>query len=482
MVLPNGPGYPGGMISVLLKRGAPGMLLTACGVAALTCGVPAHEFYADKDGGAGGSSGVMTGGGASSGTSGSQGTSGSSTGGSSDGGSFGGGGGSSGTGGSSGGAGKDGGSGGRATGGNGGTATGGSGGTAAGTGGIAKGGASGSSDGGGTGGAGAGGAGTGGAGTGGAGTGGAGAGGAGGTVVVPESNCFDNLDNNGNTLVDCGDPSCASVAICVTEPDNFKLGVLVDRSVNCPTDTTETNVYRGLTGGTTCSGCRCTPNPVTCDADIYAYGTAADCDADTSKTGGALAGHVNAPCDDVNPNRLNPNVVTSGGFRAGIIAVGQSCNGIGTPTVTPAQWTESKKLCSYNAKGGGCATGKKCVPIQTDPNSQCALNSGSAVCSGFSLSMNDWYTGYGDTRSCGACGCQAYGGACQFASVWIGSDYSCAPGSNLTLQSGEKSCMYRYVPNVGLDAQKVASQCTTSSALSGSLSPIGQQTMCCVPN
>ena len=150
--------------------------------------------------------------------------------------------------------------------------------------------------------------------------------------------------------------------------------------------------------------------------------------------------------------------------------------------MAPAQWTESKKFCAYGAMGGGCATGKKCVPVQADTNSQCALNSGSGVCTGFTSSKTDWYTAYSDTRSCGACSCTAFGGACQYASVWIGSDYSCAPGSNLTLQSGEKNCTYKYVPNVGLDAQKVASQCTASSTLSGSLSPTGQQTMCCAPN
>jgi hypothetical protein len=292
-------------------------------------------------------------------------------------------------------------------------------------------------------------------------------------------NCFDNMDNNNDGLTDCGDPTCAGVGVCVTEPDNFALGVLIDKSAACPAGTTETKVFRGLTGGTTCTGCTCTPNPVTCDADIYAYGTVADCNADTTNTGGSLAGHVNAPCVDT--HTLNSNVVTNGGFRASIVVVGQTCNGVGSASVSPASWTDSKKFCSYGLKGGGCPVGKKCVPVQADVNAQCALNSGSALCTGFNTTQNDWYTGYNDSRSCGACGCTAYGGACQYAQIQIGSDYTCAPTVAQYLQSGQKTCQGSYVPSVGLTANKVDPMCTPSSTFSGSLSPVGQQTLCCSP-
>ena len=86
-------------------------------------------------------------------------------------------------------------------------------------------------------------------------------------------------------------------------------------------------------------------------------------------------------------------------------------------------------------------------------------------------------------RVCGLRGIRpiASGGACQFASVHIGSDCSCADSIAQHLESGQKSCMYSDVPAVGLNAQPVASVCESKSDIAGTLTPLGQQTLCCAP-
>jgi hypothetical protein len=430
----------------LSRRSAVWLAIAACGAAVTTCGAPNHTFYDDTKSGTG-----IGGAAGSAGTS-STGSAGSSAGGSgntSDGGTS--------TGGSKG---ADASAGATGTGGT--TGSGGSAGTtssggAAGSGGASGGtaGSGGKSDAGMTGGA---------------------AGSAGGKVDAGSENCFDNIDNDADGQIDCADPKCASVATCVTEEASHALGVLVDATAACPAGTTATAINRGIVGPP-CNGCTCAPYPISCSADVFTYDTAAQCTGDTGLSGGTLVGNLTGPC--VNDAFFQGN---KAGVRVAL-KTNQQCSFGGTASVAPARWTTSKKLCAYTAKGGGCAAGKRCVPVQTDATTQCSLALGStATCGGFGTTQNDWYTGFTDARTCGTCGCTASGGACQNAQVMFGSDYLCTVTSPQYVAANTKSCvMTAYSPPAGFSFAPVNPTCTASAPVSGALTPTGAQTLCCSP-
>ncbi|MET0390577.1 MAG: hypothetical protein ABW321_31685 [Polyangiales bacterium] len=285
--------------------------------------------------------------------------------------------------------------------------------------------------------------------------------------------CFDDVDNDLDGDLDCADADCRAPAQCVPAPDAFALGVVVDVTTRCPAGTRETKLYRGLSGGTQCSGCGCTPKPVRCEADLFIYNTLDDCNADVNNVGGRLATRVSLPCGDI-----KEPIETGSGFRAGVIEVVETCNSEGTAAADPATWQETTKFCAFAAQGGGCAEAERCVPRPTE-GPPCALSSGSAACEGYESVSRNWYTGYDDTRSCAGCTCKASGGACDYAVVEIGSDWGCTGGDVDDLSSSTKSCKYSYSPLVGIRASRRESTCTASAALSGSLTPKGQQTLCC---
>src|SRR6185312_14747053 len=74
-------------------------------------------------------------------------------------------------------------------------------------------------------------------------------------VRVPESDCLDGLDNNGDGLADCADPTCNTQVSCVPAPSaGNEVGVF--QTAACPTNYSSTeHMNQSLQVPSTCSGC-----------------------------------------------------------------------------------------------------------------------------------------------------------------------------------------------------------------------------------
>ena len=319
------------------------------------------------------------------------------------------------------------------------------------------------------------------------GQGGDGAGGDGGSASGPSSSsgpcvpsgvedCFNGLDDDCNGQTDCEDKACAPVAVCEPLPKNGASGVVVAEADACPAGFTaeEKVIYHGLQDGG-CAGCGCTTGQTTCTGDVWYYKDAASCAADTTKTGGTIAGNYGFTCDS------NPIVGTTiFGARTSDWKVTQSCNASGSATLAPSAWSETQKFCRIDAEGKGCSVGNTCVPKESTAP-RCALAPGSGACAGFGTAQNDWYTGLTDTRACGACGCTASGGGCKGIVLTVGSDYSCSNNAQVTELS--KTCFANgiYSPPVHLSGNPKIGTCVAEASVTGSLDPTGQSTLCCQP-
>ena len=371
--------------------------------------------------------------------------------------------------------------------------TSGSGGAASGgAGAAASGGAAGRAAGGGAGGAvgGRGGAATGGRAAGGSGD--AAAGGAGGRACVPTAtveNCYNNLDDDCNGLADCADTAgCSPTSQCqAIDPTMGMVGASVAASAACPTGAP---MQRALNSGlmaSGCTGCSCLTGTaaLTCSAQIYGY-TSADTAAAmcAANTGGTLVATLTSAQACTTPN-WGGTIGFVYGIRASMFAGTPSgtCTPGGTPTKGTPTWGSSTKFCGVPAVGGGCATGQVCVPKPVVAAGACLLMDGARACP-TGLRASSWFTGFTDTRTCGACSCGApTGGDCGSMLIGAGSDYSCPPSSVVGyVRTGDHLCLPAgtYSPGVQFSGTPVAPTCAAAAAVTGALTTSGPQTLCCI--
>src|SRR5205809_1097183 len=71
----------------------------------------------------------------------------------------------------------------------------------------------------------------------------------------------------------------------------------------------------------------------------------------------------------------------------------------------------------------GCGDGFTCVPKVDDKTALCMQPLATSCPS--NTSLQSWYLGYSDSRSCQACSCHNTGGNCDGVSVSLGTDWGC---------------------------------------------------------
>jgi hypothetical protein len=290
----------------------------------------------------------------------------------------------------------------------------------------------------------------------------------------PSEDCLDGTDDDSNGMPDCADPSCASVAICAPVPaGGFAAGVVIAAEMPCPEgfEAGETLIHQGLLD-TGCDGCTCSPADTTCQADLWLYGTEAECQADTALTGGTYYGVITPVCT------AEPVSFNYAGARGVITVTQQTCSVAGTPTPAPIEWTRSQKFCRASRQGTGCGAEQACVARRAAPSEQCALAEGAQTCTAYQSVESDWYTGADDQRTCGPCTCTGEGGSCDGLSIAIGTDYSCNTIRGM-VTDGTRDCTGIYSPPaLTMGAPTPPSTCSTASVAT-SATPPGQNTLCC---
>ncbi len=229
--------------------------------------------------------------------------------------------------------------------------------------------------------------------------------------VPPESDCLDGIDNNGDGLADCADPSCNAQVQCVpAAPVGDELGVLGVAS--CPSNyTTLEHFNQALQVPTTCSGCTCGA-VLTCKTDFYFSGTTASCAAANfvgsltygpgSPTAGSLCVSVAAP----SPAAIETTLTT----------VGTSCSSsAASAKADGTSWSTSANFCAVTRSSQSCGASAVCVAKPPVGKTVCArIPSANATCPvGYTTGSSATWFGdnqFTDTRQC-SCTCNA-SGAC----------------------------------------------------------------------
>lgn len=240
---------------------------------------------------------------------------------------------------------------------------------------------------------------------------------------IPESDCFDNTDNNGDGLADCQDPTCMGTAsTCVAAVGTgASIGTVIDQ-LPCPAGFGGATqpLNQGLQPGS-CAGCGC---KTICSGTLTTYAGTGCTSTTTSTTASGTSGDTSACADTTDANRQSIKITSI--TRSG-------CQGSGNNTWTAATpaWTTSKVFCTVSRSSPTCGQNQLCVPkVASGIASKVAA--GGACPTGYSGTNATYYPSYSN-GVCGACsGCTAGTTAnCGTTGFAFPTDSACGGASQL---------------------------------------------------
>jgi hypothetical protein len=292
--------------------------------------------------------------------------------------------------------------------------------------------------------------------------------------------CDNNIDDDGDGLIDCADSQCTTHVCVAAAPAGWTGPVAVrdDLSSTNPACSGPylNNPFKGGRQVTcpahTCGGCSCgSPPGINCSTpQITTWGmNGVDCSGKGSTPEDVPA------CKPIQGYFLTTDTVASGSG---------TCAGSRGPDTKPnPSFARTGLACSGATAGGGCGTGQ-CLPIPAAPleGKLCIFHAGDLACpAGYTGSRRVYHQTITDGRTCSTCTCGAP--VCK-GRVWTGQDFTC-PSDDGTGTPVPVPCtqiggvVAEYVSYVPLGAS-----CTPSTSMaSGTCTPdvTTATTICCLP-
>lgn len=224
-------------------------------------------------------------------------------------------------------------------------------------------------------------------------------------VRVAESDCLDGLDNNGDGLADCADPTCNAQVTCVPSVAvGNEVGIFSSSACPSTNYSVAEHFNQGLNAPATCSGCSCNPF-INCSMAVYFDYSNTDCSTAQYKatyytsSGACISGSFGTP----KAVKEVASVVSSG------CTVTQ-----GSPNTV--SWNSSMNFCAASRSSATCGTNQLCVAKPPTSAACVRIPSAAAACpAGYTPNpKGTWYADneYSDNRTC-ACQCSSSGGSCD---------------------------------------------------------------------
>lgn len=261
-------------------------------------------------------------------------------------------------------------------------------------------------------------------------------------VRIPESDCLDGLDNNGDGKIDCDDPTCTTVS-CVAAPGTGnELGLMNQSTCGATGYGIKEPQNQGLSMPS-CSGCSCSSSLVCTEAVRLYFSNDSTCATNNYVGYNVKSYALGAPgfCVPVNNTTyydyyLNNQTLDS-----------SSCSPAGTATLADPSWTTSTNFCaagrvSKNNCGGDSA--KVCAPNPPGSSNLCVRVPGtSGGCpAGYTGTSSVYYSSY-QKGTCGSCaGCSQQSASCSgIAGIALYTDANCANTDyGLSYYDGAPAC------------------------------------------
>jgi hypothetical protein len=221
-------------------------------------------------------------------------------------------------------------------------------------------------------------------------------------VRIPESDCLDGLDNNGDGKADCEDPTCTTVMCVPAVAAGNEIGLF--QTPACPATDFTVGTAQHQTLNSSCGGCTCSVRTsCTIRLDLY---NSSDCTPSPSPAASVSITGTNDPgqgaCAATNPAALIiPKSIRTNTFSA---ASGTCVSG-GSASET-ASWGTSKSFCGATRQSSTCGGSQVCVPKPPAATPMCVrVPSAAASCpAGYPNPQGTWYSAASPAQcSCGGC-------------------------------------------------------------------------------
>ena len=271
--------------------------------------------------------------------------------------------------------------------------------------------------------------------------------------------CFNGIDDDCDGHVDCDDPDCAPVAVCVPQLPGGSMfdtyGTMETKTAACPTGTSGTTVYQNTdnTGGGCSGSCSCNAGGCTGNLTLVI-----PCPGGTPQSGPMVIGNDHCYSIDGYNN-----------FRAGPVSGTMTCGSSGTDTPVMPPAIPTMRACNDNAApvAGGCSAGDVCVPRGSN---KCVSAPGSvATCPAVYPTMQGtpWFSSLTDNRTC-SCSCSNTG--CGASTLELFKQGGC--GGTGTVPPGD------VCSNDAVGA-KIVGGCTLKVVVNNPLVFASGRTVCC---
>jgi hypothetical protein len=316
-------------------------------------------------------------------------------------------------------------------------------------------------------------------------------------VRVPESDCLDGVDNNGDGLADCQDPTCTPVVQCVPAVTvGNEIGIF--QAASCPASgyTVSSQQHQTLNAGA-CTGCGCKVD-MTCRMTLTGY-SATGCggSVNASMTLDATTGTSN-PCV-AGPN-IDPASIKMG---PSFSRVSSTCTATTAPSAPTPTWGTTKHFCGVGQQSSTCPAAQICVPKPATVQPVCVRvpSAGAGCPAGYPNTQGTWYGAFNAaTCSCGTCSVNTTG-ACPTSAieshVFIWDMASCMGTVNgaIFATSNFSQCItppatcpgffcngWGLIPSLRFEGPitpSVEGTCSRPTTTTTAASPTGPSTICC---
>jgi hypothetical protein len=302
--------------------------------------------------------------------------------------------------------------------------------------------------------------------------------------------CDNGIDDDGDTLVDCGDTDCTSQGFaCLSVPMGWGLvAYAADARNACPLGYNggSTDIVSGVSGADLTCACGCMTTKAGDCADGTGYWTDAGTDSSCQAVADMWMTTVTDGCGTLPDVIVDMSHYYLYGFDAASGTCTHSADKLTTPPIEVAHPGET---CSVSKVGAGCGAGVCASPSGSD-FTRCVFRPGMNACPpGYSKQTyigqaTDGTAGYDDGRVCmDGCGCDVEPPECTgvTASYFLAS--TCGGGMADGTQA--TNC-FKYTEPWDISSVRFGGTGTpTSCTTSGSTSPMGsvtlhaEATVCC---
>ena len=309
-------------------------------------------------------------------------------------------------------------------------------------------------------------------------------------VRIPESDCLDGLDNNGDGKIDCDDPSCTAQVECVATPGTGNEIGLMNQSACSATGYGNKEPQNQGLSIPSCTGCSCSSS-VVCNEAVRLYFTNDSTCASNNYIGYSVHDYFGpVACVPVNPTTyydyyLNNKTLLS-----------SSCAPAGSATLADSTWTTSTNFCAATrVSTNNCAgnPAKICVAKPPASTNLCVRVPGSGGCpAGYTGTSSTYYANY-QKGSCGSCsGCSQLSASCDgIEGILFFTDANCQNSDwGASYSDGGPACSssstgFTHFPHAyGSIAMSGAGgtsnvTCSSASVTTNPSTPTGASTICC---